>query len=174
MKAKVVALELNKTWVVVDLPPNVKPTGCKQVYKIKRQPDGSMEWYKARLVAKSYTLTEGVDYFETFSPVVKLTTIRVVLALASIKWWHVQQLDVDNAFLQSDLNKDIYMMVPLGLSTSCLNQCCKLLKSLYGLKQASHKSGSRSSLFCFCLVGISKLKLITIYLSNMLTMNSLL
>ena len=134
MKAKVEVLELNKTWVVVNLPPNVKPIKCKWVYKIKRQLDGSVEQYKACLVAKGYAQTEGVDYFGTFSPVVKMTTIRVVFALASIKQWHVWQLDVNNAFLHGDLNKNVYMTILLGLSTSHPNQCYKLLKSLYGLK----------------------------------------
>ena len=84
MKAEVEALELNHTWTIVHVPPIVKPIGCKWVYKIKRHPDGSVERYKARLVAKGFAQTEGVDYFETFSPVVKMATVRVVLALASI------------------------------------------------------------------------------------------
>ena len=139
MKAEVEALELNKTWLLIDLPPNVKPIRCKWVYKIKRFPDGTVERYKARLVAKGYAQTEGVDYFETFSPIVKMATIRVVLALASIRRWHVQQLDVNNAFLHGDLTEDVYMTVPPGVPSSRPNQCCKLLKSLYGLKQASRK-----------------------------------
>ena len=87
MKAEVAALELNETWKVVDLPQNVTPIGCRWVFKIKRFPDGTVERYKARLVAKGYGQTEGIDYFDTFSPVVKMTTIRVVLALASMKRW---------------------------------------------------------------------------------------
>lgn len=139
MKAEVAALELNETWKVVDLPQNVTPIGCRWVFKIKRFPDGTVERYKARLVAKGYAQTEGIDYFDTFSPVVKMTTIRVVLALASMKRWQVQQLDIDNAFLHGDLDEDVYMMLPPGMSSSRPNQCCKLLKSLYGLKQASRK-----------------------------------
>jgi len=84
MKAEVEALELNHTWSIVDVLPNVKPIGCKWVYKIKRHPDGSIERYKACLVTKGFAQTEGVDYFETFSPVVKMATVRVVLALPSI------------------------------------------------------------------------------------------
>jgi len=139
MKAEVEALELNHTWTIVNVPPNVKPIGCKWVYKIKRHPDGSVERYKAHLVAKSFAQTEGMDYFETFSPIVKMATVRVVLALASIHRWTIQQLDVNNAFLYGDLSEDVYMTVPSGVSVSGTPKCCKLHKSLYGLKQSSIK-----------------------------------
>jgi len=139
MKVEVEALELNHTWSIIDVPPNVKLIGCKWVYKIKRHPDGSIERYKARLVAKGFAQTEGVDYFETFSPVVKMATVRVVLALVSIHRWTIQQLDVNNALLQGDLSEDVYMTIPPGVSVSGSSKCCKLHKSLYGLKQSSRK-----------------------------------
>ena len=131
MQVEIEALELNQTWVLVDIPPDVKPIGCKWLYKIKRRPDGSVE---RNLVAKGYAQIEGIDYFETFSPVVKMATIRVILALALINHWHVQQLDVNNAFLHDDLIENVYMMILLGVPASQPNQCCKLLKLLYGLK----------------------------------------
>ncbi|MED6199745.1 hypothetical protein PIB30_116674 [Stylosanthes scabra] len=137
MEEELSALELNRTWTLVDCPPKVKSIGCKWVYKIKRLPDGSIQRYKARLVAKGFTQTEGVDFLETFSPVVKPATIRVVLALASIRQWPVQQLDVNNAFLHGDLSEIVYMALPPSFSSNQPNQCCRLLKSLYGLRQSS-------------------------------------
>ena len=115
MAAEIEALELNQTWVVVDLLPNVTPIGNKWVFKIKRHANGSIERYKAHLVAKGYTQTKGLDYFDTFSHVAKMTTIRLILALVSIKNWHLYQLDVNNAFLYRDLHEDVYMKVPLGV-----------------------------------------------------------
>ena len=90
MNGEIAALEVNNTWTVVDLPCGKTPIGCKWVYKIKYHANGSIERYKARLVAKGYTQMEGVDYFDTFSPVAKMTNVRVLLALASVKGWFVE------------------------------------------------------------------------------------
>ncbi|MCI19300.1 retrovirus-related pol polyprotein from transposon TNT 1-94, partial [Trifolium medium] len=139
MNAELEALAKNQTWIYVDLPPNVKPIGSKWVYKIKHRADGSIERYKARLVAKGYNQIEGLDFFDTFSPVAKLSTVRILLAIASIKNWHLHQLDVNNAFLHGELQEDVYMAIPDGVTCPKPNQVCKLVKSLYGLKQASRK-----------------------------------
>ena len=84
MNVEIQALEANHTWTLTDLPPNKTVIGCKWVYKTKHKSDGSIERYKARLVAKGYTQVEGQDYLDTFSPVAKLTTVRLLLALATI------------------------------------------------------------------------------------------
>jgi len=138
MNVELEALTNNGTWCIVDTPPNVKPIGCKWVYRIKYKADGSIERYKARLVAKGYNQIEGLDYFDTFSPVAKLTTIRTLLAIASIHNWHMHQLVVNNAFLHGELQETVYMTIPEGVSCS-FGKVCKLKKSLYGLKQGSRK-----------------------------------
>ncbi|XP_019450657.1 PREDICTED: uncharacterized protein LOC109352928 [Lupinus angustifolius] len=114
MQQELLALDLNHTWTLMPLPPDKSSIGCKWVYKIKYNANGTLERYKARLVAKGYTQLEGVDYFETFSPVVKITTVRVVLALAAANSWFLEQLDINNAFLHGDLHEEVYMKPPPG------------------------------------------------------------
>jgi hypothetical protein len=147
MQSELAALAKNNTWDIVNLPPGVKPIGSKWVYKLKRKADGTIDRYKARLVAKGYNQVEGVDFFQTFSPVAKMTTIRTVLVVASIQNWHIHQLDVDNAFLHGDLDEDVYMQIPQGLPGTTDKQVCKLRKSLYGLKQASRQWYEKLSQF---------------------------
>lgn len=135
MRVEMTALEKNKTWELVKLPRGKKLVGCRWVFTVKYKSDGSIERYKARLVAKGYTQTYGIDYLETFAPVAKMNTVRILLSLAASFGWNLQQFDVKNAFLHGDLDEEIYMEVPPGFASK-EGMVCRLKKALYGLKQS--------------------------------------
>ncbi|KAI3728566.1 hypothetical protein L6452_17204 [Arctium lappa] len=127
----------NHTWELVDLPPGCKPLGYRWIFKRKMKADGSIDKYKERLVIKRYRQKEGLDYFDTYSPVTRITSIRLVLAIAAIRNLQIHQMDVKTAFLNGDLEEEIYMEQPEGfVALGQENKVCKLIKSLYGLKQA--------------------------------------
>uniref|UniRef100_A0A2N9FGX9 Reverse transcriptase Ty1/copia-type domain-containing protein n=1 Tax=Fagus sylvatica TaxID=28930 RepID=A0A2N9FGX9_FAGSY len=131
------ALHRQQTWTLVPPHPSQNVVGCKWVYKIKRNSDGTVSRYKARLVAKGFHQQAGIDYDETFSPVVKPTTVRIILTLAAQFQWPLRQLDISNAFLHGFLKEDVHMTQPQGfLDPTKPGYVCKLHKSLYGLKQA--------------------------------------
>ncbi|KAL2945484.1 Retrovirus-related Pol polyprotein from transposon TNT 1-94 [Bienertia sinuspersici] len=155
MNEELEALESNNTWEITDLPPNKKPIGCKWLYRIKYNPDGSVERHKSRLVVLGNRQQYGIDYDETFAPVAKLATVRSFLGVAAIKGWSIHQMDVKNAFLHGDFMETVYMKLPPGYlgigylgmghrmkvgdklnQSNQSNKVCKLNKSLYGLKQA--------------------------------------
>jgi hypothetical protein len=127
----------NETWEITDLPAGCKPMGCKWIFRRKRRPDGTIEKYKARLVAKGFTQKKEEDYFDTYSPVARLPTICVLLALAAAYKLLVHQMDVKTTFPNGELEEEIYMQQPEGFVVKGQdNKVCRLIKSLYGLKKA--------------------------------------
>lgn len=136
MDEEYASLMKNGTWKLVDAPRNQKIIDNKWVYKMKLKPDGSIDRYKARLVVRGFTQRYGVNYKETFSPVVRYSSIRAILAVSAARKMTLKQFDVKTAFLYGDLAEDIYMKQPIGYDDGS-GKVCKLLRSLYGLKQAS-------------------------------------
>jgi hypothetical protein len=146
MNSEYQALLKNKTWHLVPHPKGKNIIDCKWVYKIKRRADGTVDRYKARLVAKGFKQRYGIDYEDTFSPVVKAATIRLVLSIAVSRGWSLRQLDVQNAFLHGILEEEEYMRQPPGyIDKAKPTFVCKLDKALYGLKQAPRAWHSRLS-----------------------------
>jgi histone deacetylase 1/2 len=116
MDDELTALHQNETWRLVPHTPNMHVIGSKWVFKTKLKPDGTLDRLKARLVAKGYHQIDGIDYIETFSPVIKPGTIRIILTIALVKHWPIRQLDVKNAFLHGNIMEDIYMAQPPGMA----------------------------------------------------------
>ena len=134
MKDEVNSLLGNQTWELMELPVRKKALHNKWVQRIKNEHDGNKR-YKARLVVKGFQQKKGIDYSQIFSPIVKMSKIRLVLKMVATENLHLEQLDVKMAFLHGDLEKDIYMIQPEGFTIQRQeNLVCKLKKSLYGLK----------------------------------------
>ncbi|KAL2466168.1 cysteine-rich RLK (RECEPTOR-like protein kinase) 8 [Abeliophyllum distichum] len=137
MKDEFDALVKNKTWKLVSHSPNMKVIGNKWVYRIKYSSEGKVQRFKARLVAKGFLQTAGVDFNKTFSPVIKAATLRIILTLAMAKDWEIRQIDINNAFLNRNLEETVYMEQPDGfIDKANPTFVCKLEKALYGLRQA--------------------------------------
>ena len=126
------ALEKNGTWTVVEKPRGKKLVSCKWVFTPKYMADGTLDKLKARLVARGFTQTYGLDYQELFAPVVKLNTIRVLLSVVANLDWPHHQLNIKNAFLNGELKEEVYMTLPPGFGKG--DKVCKLKKSLFDLK----------------------------------------
>lgn len=130
----------NKTWTLAPLPPGRNMVSNKWLFKKKFTQDGEVSKYKARLVARGFSQRYGEDYTETFAPVVKFPTLRMVLALAAAADLHLQQMDVKSAYLNGIITEDIYMSQPEGyVMKGRESLACKLNKSIYGLKQSGRK-----------------------------------
>nr|GEU73746.1 ribonuclease H-like domain-containing protein [Tanacetum cinerariifolium] len=127
----------NGTWILVPRPAGINLVRSMWLFKHKFHADGTLSRYKARLVANGSSQQLGIDYDETFSPVVKSATIRTVLSLAVSRKWPIHQLDVKNAFLNGNLFETVYIHQPPGfVDPQYPHHVCLLQKSLYGLKQA--------------------------------------
>jgi hypothetical protein len=138
MRSEIDSMGDNQVSNFVDPPDGVKAIECKWIYKKKKDMDGNVHIYKARFVVKRFSQVQGVDYDETFSPVEMLKSIRVILAIAAYFDYEIWQMDVKTAFLNGNLDEDVYMIQPEGfVDPTNVGKVCKLQKSIYGLKQAS-------------------------------------
>jgi len=137
MNEEMSALERNETWEIVERPKDKKAVSCRCIYTVKYKFDGTLDQYKATLVAKGYTQTYEIDYEETFAPMAKMNTIRIILSVAAHFGWEMHQFDVKNAFLHGRLEEEVYIEIPLGYGAiNEGNKVCRLKKTLYGLKQS--------------------------------------
>ncbi|KAJ9564861.1 hypothetical protein OSB04_000827 [Centaurea solstitialis] len=152
MDAEMAALLSNHTRDLVPKPSNANIVGSRWLYRHKFDANGRLERYKGRLVAQGFSQQPDLDFDDTFSPVVKLATIRVVLSISISRNWPIHQLDVKNAFLHGDLTKTVYMRQPPGyIDSSFPDHVCRLHKALYGLKQAPRASYQRFVVYLFSL-----------------------
>ena len=127
----------NHTWELVDLRHGAKTIGCKWIFERKLKQDGSIEKYKTHFVVKGFKQRNDVDYFDTFAPVTRMASIRVLIVLVSIHNLVIHQMEVKTTFLNGDLEEEIYMDQPEGcVVPGNEKNVCKLVTSLYGLKQA--------------------------------------
>ena len=131
MNSEMESMSENQVWDLIDLPDGVKPIGCKWIYKIKTDKDGNASVNKARLVAKGYRQIHGIDYDETFAPVVAIRSIRIILAIVAHYDYEIWQMDVKTAFLNGYLEEDEYMIQPEGFEDlEGPRKVCKLKKSI--------------------------------------------
>jgi histone deacetylase 1/2 len=146
METEFDALLSNGTWHLVPPRSGVNVIDSKWMFKVKRHANGQIERYKAHLVAKGFKQRHGLDYEDTFSPVVKPTIVRLLLSLAVTHGWAIRQLDIQNAFLNGVLEEEVYMRQPPGFEDSAQSHhLCKLVKGIYGLKQAPRAWNTRLS-----------------------------
>ena len=137
MVDEMAALHSTDTWDLVVLPSGKSLVGCRWVYTVKVGPDSQVDCLKARLVAKGYTQVYGFDYGDTFSHVAKITSVRLLLSMVAMCSWPLYQLNIKNVFLHGDLAEEVYMEQPLDfVAPGEFGLVCRLLRSLYGLKQS--------------------------------------
>ena len=148
----------NGTWEVTERPYGCKLVGCKWVFKKELRPNGTIEKYKAHLVAKGYIQKEGKDFFDTYSPITGLTTIRVLLSLAASYGLLVHQMNVKTTFLNKEFDEEIYMdQLDAFVVNGQESKVCRLLKSLFGLKQASKQWHEKFDVYTISMVGMKEL-----------------
>ncbi|KAK9076273.1 hypothetical protein SSX86_004606 [Deinandra increscens subsp. villosa] len=144
MQTELEAIKRNNTWTLTQLPKNQKAIGLKWVFKLKKDANGEVTKHKARLVAKGYVQLKGVDYEEVFAPVARIETVRLILAMAATNNWRVHHLDVKTAFLNGELQEEVYVTQPDGFEVKGKEAYVyKLHKALYGLKQAPRAWNSK-------------------------------
>nr|CAB3451780.1 unnamed protein product [Digitaria exilis] len=144
MREELTAIVDNGTWTMVDLPPGQRPIGLKWVFKLKKDATGAVVHHKARLVAKGYIQRAGVDFDEVFAPVARLDSVRALVAVAAHEGWNVHHLDVKSAFLNGDLEEEVYVAQPPGFTMAGRErQVLRLSKALYGLRQAPRAWNSK-------------------------------
>jgi len=167
MSTELTALMKHGTWDLVLPPSRCKPVGCKWVFWVKRKANGSVERFKARLVAIGYNQRPCVDYKQTFSPVVEPATIRTILSLAVMHSWDLRQLDVNNAFLNGELTEIFFMVQPSGFKDlSKPDHVCRLKKAIYGLKQASRAwyTALKIAILLFLFTAKDQISVISLYM----------